>query len=222
MKTNRITALIVGLMVIGMQMWFAEAQSFDEYDRLMNEKVSLLDKTHVKNWPTIVAEFDRIAEVSQSDWLAAYYAAYGRAIMAMEQPERADELCADAEHFLQLAEQKQGDASEIACLRSLMATARLIVNPRERWMQWGAEADKQLEIARKYNERNPRIYFLHGQTLMNTPESFGGGKVKAKPYIERSVKLYDEFVVQPAYAPHWGARQARILLKNMQKSADKS
>ncbi len=215
MKVNRIAALIMGLMIVGLSIGSSQAQDLNEYDRLMNEKVSLLDKTEVKNWQPIVAEFDRMAKVPQSDWMAAYYAAYGRVIMALRQSERADELCADAEHFLQLAEQKQGDASEIACLRSLMATARLIVNPQERWMQWGAEADKQLEIALKNNDSNPRIYFLRGQTLMNTLESFGGGKTKAKPFLERSVELYDKIVVQPAYAPHWGAEQARELLKRM-------
>jgi hypothetical protein len=215
MKLNRITTLIIGLMVVGLQMWSLQAQGLNGYDRLMNEKVSLLDKTDVKDWLPIVAEFDRIAQVPQSDWMAAYYAAYGRAIIAMWQPERADELCADAERFLQEAERKQGDASEIACLRSLMATARFIVNPQERWMQWGAEADRQLEIALKHNDSNPRIYFLRGQMLMNTPESFGGSKTKAKLCLEHSVELYDAVIVQPIYAPHWGEKQARELVKKM-------
>jgi len=57
------------------------------------------------------------------------------------------------------------------------------------------------------NANNPRLYYLQGMSLFNTPEQFGGGKAKAKPVLEKAVSLFKTEPVKPLY-PQWGDKEA--------------
>ena len=65
------------------------------------------------------------------------------------------------------------------------------------------------------NPNNPRLYYLQGMSLFNTPEQFGGGKDKAKPVFEKAVELYKAEQPKPLY-PHWGQQQAEDMLAKCQ------
>jgi len=57
------------------------------------------------------------------------------------------------------------------------------------------------------NANNPRLYYLQGMSLFNTPEQFGGGKAKAKPVLEKAVALFKAEQVKPLH-PNWGDKEA--------------
>ncbi len=206
---------IVLLALIGLTGLCATAQE-TAYADVMNRKVAALDSLPPTEYVALATEFSRIAAVSGADWHAAYYAAYCRIIPALGDPSEADRLSSEAETMLTLAESLGGDRSEIACLRSMVATARLLVNPQERWQTYGMESSRQLAIAMQANPENPRAYYLQAQSLLYTPAQFGGGKDKALPLAQKAVACYAAATVSPAYAPHWGERQARILLSQCQ------
>jgi hypothetical protein len=69
-----------------------------------------------------------------------------------------------------------------------------------------------LDKAIKADPNNPRIYYLNGQTLMNTPEAFGGGKAVAKKLFEKSLELYKTFKPASPFHPNWGKEEAEQLL----------
>ena len=80
---------------------------------------------------------------------------------------------------------------------------------------YGMQAGKDLEIATQLNPDNPRIYFLKGESLMNTPVAFGGGKDKAKPMFEKAIALYKVDKPKPLW-PNWGRERTEEELAKCQ------
>lgn len=210
MKTLKKITLLLTLNLAGMCATVAQETTYAE---IMSQKVAALDTVAITSYSVLASDFSRISAVQGSDWLAAYYAAYCRIILAFGNQAEADKLCEEANLSLNRAESLGGDQSEIACLRSMAAKALMLVNPQERWQTFGAESGRQLSLAIKANPTNPRAYFLQAQDLFYTPAQYGGGKEKAMPIAQKSVLCFDSSKVSIPYAPHWGEKLARQLLK---------
>lgn len=163
--------------------------------------------------------FERIADAEKSQWLPYYYAAYAQVMQALTLQDKSqiDPLADRAEANLDKAEALSPKNSEIACIRSLVATARLTVDPMTRGMKYGPEAAAQLEQAASFNPENPRIYLLQGQSLLFTPEQWGGSKSKAKMTLEVALQKFAAFKPESSIAPHWGEPYTRKLLEQSQK-----
>ncbi|MGV3631045.1 MAG: hypothetical protein ACO1O6_07560 [Bacteroidota bacterium] len=161
------------------------------------------------------AQFERIADAEKDEWLPYYYAALtnNMASWADEKADK-DKMAEKSIILVEKAEIIEGsNASELYCMRNMIASSQMMVNPMERWQTYGAEANKALENAKKADKNNPRIYFLEGQAVFNTPEAFGGGKKNAKPLFEKSVALYETFVPASPLHPKWGKEEAAGMLK---------
>ncbi|KGN99877.1 hypothetical protein HR11_06645 [Porphyromonas macacae] len=209
MKTCRLIVLLMGIAL--MAAMTAKAQDSREYKKIMNAKVEALEVAPLSGFLDLAADFERIAENPESDWIAAYYSAYCRIVYALRTPAKAYELCEEADLMLKKSEEKNGDHSEIACLRNMSATARMMVDPQSRWERWGAEAEKQLQTAMAINPVNPRAFLLKAQSLMYTPAQFGGGIDKALPYMKKCLELFGQEESVSGYVPHWGAEMAKKL-----------
>lgn len=163
--------------------------------------------------------FERIADAEKTQWLPYYYAAYMQVMQAfmLKDKSQIDPLADKAEANLDKADALNPKSSEIACIRSLVATARLTVDPMSRGMKYGAEAASLLEEAKAINPENPRVYMLQGQSLLFTPEQFGGSKSKAKTTLELALEKFAAFKPESSIAPHWGEAYTRKLLQATQQ-----
>jgi cytochrome c-type biogenesis protein CcmH/NrfG len=81
-----------------------------------------------------------------------------------------------------------------------------------RYMTYGPKAQEALDMAKKLNPDNPRIYLLEGQDKYFTPEQFGGSKTEAKRLFEEALKKYDSFKPASELDPNWGKNTAQYLL----------
>lgn len=183
------------------------------YDRAMLERVTKLESTSLEEFASLAQDFDRFATLEGADWHASYYAAYCRAIIAIADKAQADSLSAIALPHLERAQRLGGDRSELACLHSLLAMARMSVSPEERWQTDGVQSISYLQTALQANPNNPRAYFLQAQSVAHTPTSFGGGREKALPLVRRAIELFSAEQRTKAYSPHWGLAQAENLLR---------
>ena len=122
------------------------------------------------------AFFERVADAEKDKWLPYYYAAQTIYFTGWMNPkadkDKVGEKCKD---LIAKAEAIEHN-SELYCMHQMVAVLQMTVDPMARYQTYGAEAKNALENAKKADPKNPRIYFLDGQTLMNTPEAFGGGK----------------------------------------------
>ncbi|HYC29938.1 MAG TPA: hypothetical protein VEB42_13995 [Chitinophagaceae bacterium] len=195
------------------------AQS-EKYMNTMKEKVAAVDTTwDATNLKSLSAAFERIADVEKTQWHPYYYAALTQVnaafVSAMGgQPSAAviDPLADKAEQLLAKAEALTKDNSEIFVVKKMIATARLMADPMNRYMQYGPVAQQALETAKKLNPDNPRVYLLEGQDKLYTPEQFGGSKTEAKKLFEEALKKYESYKPASAIDPSWGKSSIQYLM----------
>lgn len=159
------------------------------------------------------AFFERIGEAEKDKWLPYYYAAQTNYFTGWMDPKAdKDKVAEKCKELIGKAEAIEPNNSELFCMRQMIAVMQMTVDPMARYQTYGAEASNALAKATKADPTNPRIYYLNGQTLMNTPEAFGGGKAVAKKLFEKSLELYKTFQPASPLHPNWGKEEAEKLL----------
>ena len=192
------------------------AQS-EKYISAMKTNISLTDSsfTNPDNFLGLANTFERIGAAEKTQWLPYYYAAYCRVNFAFMQQDRSgnDAIADKAEEMINKADSLQPKNSEISCVKSMIASVRLMVNPQQRYMQYGSLSSGFLTAAKEQDPTNPRPYMLKGQGLQFTPEQFGGGCKTAKPELEMAVEKFNTFKPASEISPNWGKTYTEGLLK---------
>ena len=153
----------------------------------------------------VEAKFERIGNAEKTEWLPYYYAGTLKARLSMQHAGGdPDKLADDADLLTAKADSLNPKNSEIYCLKSMVASSKLLVDPQTRWMKYGAESNKALESAKRFDSTNPRPFVLQAIGLKNMPEQFGGGCAKAKPLAVKAAKLLDDFKPATELSPLWG------------------
>ena len=160
------------------------------------------------------AMFERIADAEKDKWLPYYYAALTNNFASwIDEKADKDKLAEKSLMLLEKAEILDTNNAELYCLRNMIASSQMMVDPMTRWQKYGAQASTALANAKKADPNNPRIYYLEAQGIFNTPEAFGGGKKNAKPVFEKAVELFGTFVSPSPLHPNWGKEDAIAMLK---------
>src|SRR5580692_4622748 len=193
----------------------ASAQS-DKYNQVMQKNIALLDSAKTTDQlQSLAATFERIGDAEKTQWLPYYYAALAQTWIGWN-PETKDK---DANSqkinaYLTKAEAIEKNAETYA-VENMSATQQMLVDPQSRYMTNGKDAAEALQKGLAIDPNNPRLYYLQGMSLFNTPPQFGGGKDKAKPVFEKSVTLFKSAQPKPLY-PNWGQKQAEQMLAQCQ------
>jgi hypothetical protein len=204
MKKYLILSVIAALQVT------AYSQS-DKYVGAMQKTLTLFDSAKtVEDFTTVANSFERIGDAEKTQWLPYYYAALvvstsGWMPAVTDKDANAGRILAFCDKADALAT-SDADKSEILTLRNMAATQQMMVDPPNRWMSYGQMASQMIDKGIQINPNNPRLYYLRGMSLFNTPEQFGGGKEKAKPVFEKAAELYK--LEKPSqFYPHWGQKE---------------
>lgn len=202
------------LLVTTFSMTFAQSA---QYQTAMSKQIAQLDdpaNRAPEKMQEIANTFERIAAAEKTQWLPYYYAAYCYVMNALSEKDKSkvDAIDDKAQAAIEKAESLSPKNDEIYCVKSLVATARIGVDPMTRGMQYGAEAATLLSEAGQINKDNPRVDLLQGQSLYYTPEQFGGSKEKAKEKFELALKKFATFKPASEIAPNWGEAYTKQLL----------
>lgn len=207
------------LIVIISMFFFGSVTAQSKYEGAMAKGLEQLQAVKsAEDMSATAAFFERVADAEKDKWLPYYYAAYANHLTGWMNPKAdKDKVAEKSKDLIAKAELLEQNNSEIFCLRQMVAIQQMTVDPMARWQTYGAEASNALENATRTDPNNPRIYYLNGQTLMNTPEAFGGGKAVAKKLFEKAVELYKTFTPASSFHPGWGKEDAEKLLAACQK-----
>lgn len=207
------------LIVIISMFFFGSVTAQSKYEGAMAKGLEQLQAVKsAEDMSATAAFFERVADAEKDKWLPYYYAAYANHLTGWMNPKAdKDKVAEKSKDLIAKAELLEQNNSEIFCLRQMVAIQQMTVDPMARWQTYGAEASNALENAIRADPNNPRIYYLNGQTLMNTPEAFGGGKAVAKKLFEKAVELYKTFTPASSFHPGWGKEDAEKLLAACQK-----
>lgn len=190
---------------------FAQSEKFL---KAMEPKVMTLDTTrNIDELKDLSASFERVADAEKTQWLPYYYAALAQVNagyslidgkLAGGKAATIDPIADKAETLLNKADALSSNNSEIFVVKKMIASLRMMADPMSRYMQYGPKAQEALEMAKKLNPENPRIYLLAGQDKFFTPEQFGGSKTEAKKLFDIAIAKYNAAKLQSAIEPHWG------------------
>ena len=158
----------------------------------------------------ISAAFERIGDAEKTQWLPYYYAAYTQIMYAFmkNDPATNDGISDKADQLLAKAEALEKNNSELSLLKAMSASTRMLVNPMQRWMEYGPKIQQYSQEALSQDPNNPRPHWFTGVSLKNTPEQFGGGCGSAKTHLQKAVDLYGTFKPASELHPNWGAQVA--------------
>jgi hypothetical protein len=200
-----------------MMLWVlvGSAQS-DKYVAAMKINLDQFDSVKtVAQFQALANTFERIGDAEKTQWLPYYYAGLALTTAGWMDPKM--DIDANATRINTLCDKAEAldKNSEIYLIRNMSATQQMLVDPQTRYMTYGVKAKNDVEEAIKLNPDNPRIYYLQGESLLNTPSAFGGGKDKAKPLYEKAIALYKTDKPKPLW-PNWGQPQAEAGLAKCQ------
>ena len=191
------------------------AQS-EKFSQSMQANITKLDSAKTtEELQNVAGTFTRIGDAEKTQWLPYYYA--GLALTRIGWMDQKIDKDKNAEQTKAICDKAAAiqDNAEISTIRNMAATQQMMVNPQERWQTYGQEAAAALQKGMKADPNNPRLYYLQGMSVFNTPAQFGGGKDKAKPIFEKAVALYKTEQAKPLY-PNWGQKQAEDMLAKCQ------
>ena len=208
MKSILFSFLLLGAFTAG-------AQSDRYTDAMKKNLASFGTAKTTADYQALANTFERIGDAEKTQWLPYYYAGLSLSTAGWNDPgldkdansARINALCDKAETIEKNA--------EIYALRNMSATQQMMVDPQTRWQTYGQQASAYLQSGLKLDPDNPRLYYLQAESVMNTPEAFGGGKAKAKPIFEKSIELFRKEQPKPLY-PHWGQERAEEELAKCQ------
>lgn len=191
------------------------AQS-EKYTAAMQKNIALLDSAMKNNTMTDLANnFTRIADAEKTQWLPYYYAAYCTVMSSFteEDKSKTDGIADKAEELIGKAETNAGKPnSETHVIRSMIASAHMMVDPQSRWQQYGAASSENIKTAKELDPTNPRPVYLEAQAKFYTPEAFGGGKAPAKELFEKALGMFDTFKPKNELDPTWGRAASEYFL----------
>ena len=214
MKT--ILILLIAALAANSPVW---AQQSDQYKQAMSAALETMkshnEKTTLTDMLASANQFERIAGAESKEWLPRYYAGLNYVylgFMGKSEAEK-DKFLDQAEVNLKAAEAIASDTNdELAVLKAYIAQARMVVDPMNRWQQYGPLFQAGVEKAKSLNPSNPRPYALEGSSLMYTPEQFGGGPATACPILKQAAEKFASFKPATDLSPMWGQKQIEPLL----------
>ena len=195
------------LFAVTMSTTFLFAQS-EKYALAMKTNIAQLDSALIKgNLAELSNNFERIGDAEKTQWLPYYYASYSTVMNSFLEKDNAkkDGIADRAEQLLKKAETLAGsENSEIYVIKSMIASAHMMVDPQNRWQQYGQASAMNITKAKTLDPSNPRPVYLEGQAKFYTPEAFGGGKAPAKELFVKALQMFDAFKPQTDLHPTWG------------------
>ncbi|MDO8550569.1 MAG: hypothetical protein Q7S39_10540, partial [Ignavibacteria bacterium] len=165
----------------------------------------------------IANSFERIANAEKDKWLPYYYASYLLAVATFMDTvaERKDSYLDKADLLIALADSLQPDNSEIYTVKAVISQGRLIVDPQNRWMKYGPLFSNLISKARELDTTNPRPVFVYAQSVLYTPEQFGGGRDKALPIFKEAEEKFKNFEPESELHPNWGEEVLKRTLEEI-------
>ena len=191
------------------------AQS-EKYMASMKSNIAAIDTSfkNPANLLDLANKFERIATAEKNQWLAYYYAALCQVNYTYMEKDKTkiDAIADKATELINKADALQPNNSEISCIKSMIASSHMMVDPMTRFMEYGPESQSHIDAAMQQDPANPRPEYLKGQGLKYTPEQFGGGCATAKPVLQSSLEKYIKFVPGSEIHPNWGKQRVEQLI----------
>lgn len=188
------------------------------YEKIMKEKIAKIETCKsTEDFQVLANDFQRIAEKEKGKWQPNYYTAFsyiqkGRILMREGKTEALDEVVDQAQKYIDEAGRLAENNSEIHLLQKMAYSLKMMVNPQERYMTFGAKATEELNTAEKLDPNNPRVTLIKAEDVYFTPEQYGGSKIKGIEIFKEALGKFGSFKPKTDIDPNWGKGEAEYFL----------
>jgi len=135
------------------------AQS-EKYMASMKSNIAAIDTSfkNPANLLDLANKFERIATAEKNQWLAYYYAALCQVNYTYMEKDKTkiDAIADKATELINKADALQPNNSEISCIKSMIASSHMMVDPMTRYMEYGPESQSHIDAAMQLDPANPR------------------------------------------------------------------
>lgn len=189
----------------------------EKFEAIMTEQAAAIQANYEGSYMPMANKMERIAGAEAKEWTPQYWSAYCliNETFKLKEAGEKDLLLEKAAVFIEKAEMLSPNNDEIEVLKAQYAMAKLSVDPMSRWQKYGADFQTALKRAEEINPENPRVPYVMGTNVFYTPEGFGGGQAKAKPYFEKALAKFSTFKSATPYAPNWGKEASNYFLSQI-------
>lgn len=186
-----------------------------DYEKVMKTNIDKIYELKSKDQLNKLAkDFEQITNSKLDDWLPEYYSAYcyvrASVIEEMKEDEQSIQLDRAQGHIDNILKKNVKD-SELYTLQALVYQLR--ITGMSTAVKYSNLSNEAIKMAEELDATNPRIYYLKGSNTFHTPRMFGGGKKKAKPYLEKAETMFENFNPENSLMPTWGNVHNSQLLK---------
>jgi len=184
-----------------------------KYEKDLATAISLFyQMSSAASYEAVFKKFETLSNTNPNDWLPPYYASIVKTKMCLSKMGNGDQLADEGLYWIERCKKIQVN-DEVYCAESMANTAKMSVRPTVRWFSYENKIKHSLELAKKINPKNPRIYILQANLEYRIPGLFGGGCKTALPLAIKAEKFLLEEGVNRGNMPHWGVQSVRDLLK---------
>ncbi len=162
----------------------------------------------------MVSVFEKLASTTTgaNAWIPSYYLAILYSRLSIKNKNIADSYADKAIYWANKSIASNPNDENYSAL-AMAKISKMAVNPVLRWVTYEKSIYAALNIAKKTNPNNPRIYILEGSLTLNKPYLFGGGCDKAKPILSKARVLMEQQIPQKLL-PTWGRQHLEDLKKS--------
>ena len=188
-----------------------------------NELMPIVKKIDVKSSKESMMKLDKqfnsYIKKYPGKWLPLYWSAFTKLLISHKSEGLAekDKWIALAEKEIDLAMPISDKKSEVAVLKALAVSSKIMADPQKRGPKLVRSLGYWTNKAKMFNPKNPRVYYIEAMKVMATPVSMGGGHVKARPIFEKSLAQFKTFSPVSSIYPNWGEGLVVEELKKIKK-----
>ncbi len=178
---------------------YAQCQSVEDFQKMGNQ-------------------FKMIANAEKAEWLPLYYHAHAYILMSFMTQEGADKkdtLLAVADESVKKMLELAPQEVEAIALNAFYYTAKLVVDPMNRGMEYGALFGQTIGQAFAMEANNPRVRYLKLAQDVGGASFFGKDPADYKNAVENLLADWDNYKPRSSIHPNWGKNQVAGLLGQM-------
>lgn len=191
------------------------AESLQSAIQTLDESVTLEDLE------CAFSMFEDIIPYDQDNWLVYYYAAYSLTKMELIVDKvHIDKYADRALEYLDRAEARSKQNSEIFCLRALIHSGKIRVDKDARGFKFVTVSNALLKKAKQLDPDNPRVYYVMGMNTLGIPSLLGGGESSAIKHFNTAADLFKKEAKSNKgfNLPHWGKSKCHSIINKIEKN----
>lgn len=191
-------------------------QGQENFEQQMDKAFQLLEEG--KNEEAL-ATFENVASTEEENWLPNYYIALITTRSAFETRNfnTMSDLLGMAQNSIDIELDKNQNNVELLVMQALIYTAWIAFDPMSYGQKLTPSVNQLYTKAEAIAPNNPRVILGKAQFEMGTAQFFGSETKPICAQIERSIKLFDNFIAESKYGPTWGKNQAITIIKTCNK-----